>query len=556
MFSSTISLTPSAASSTRELERLGHLAPHRRLGRGAVERHAAAGKPGRDRCGRAARSASVTVGAVAAAAVAGRARIGPGAVRPDGDPLQPVDPRDRAAAGADLDHLDDRDAQRQAAALFEAVDARDLEGAAGLRLQIVDQADLRGGAAHVVGQHLVEPALPGDLGGEDRAARRARFDEPHRKADRGLDRGQPAARQHQEQRAGEPLAPQQRLEVGEVAADHAAGHRRWRRRSRSARIRASPARPRSTSVIGTPGQMFGQDLAGAALMRRVGEAVQKADRDRSRCRSAARRSASAATPASSSGASTRPCASMRSRTGKRSRRGTSGGGRSMLTSYCSKRFSCRISIVSRKPSVVTSAVLAPLRSISALVASVVPWMMIDEVAGRERRLAQHLVDRREDGALGRLRRGQDLGAAPPLARFERHIGKGAADVDAQSRALCHPIAPRPDLGRECSVRSARAVNPRAASGADKRRRRRAMIDRPAPGERGSARRLAGQENVVCGSVCSTKFRFPSPGPRRAKASASMKPSSKFPMPSSRALRACGFPSITSARCGRTTARPT
>src|SRR5271166_1590110 len=79
-------------------------------------------------------------------------------------------------------------------------------------------------------------------------------------------------------------------------------------------------------------------------------------------RSDARRSASRTTPASSSGTRTRPRASMRSRTGKRSRRGTSGGGRSILTSYCSNRFSCRISIVSRKPSVVRRAVLAPLRS--------------------------------------------------------------------------------------------------------------------------------------------------------------------------------------------------
>ncbi len=35
----------------------------------------------------------------------------------------------------------------------------------------------------------------------------------------------------------------------------------------------------------------------------------------------------------------------------------------------------RISITSRKPLVVISAVLAPRRSISALVASVVPWMI-------------------------------------------------------------------------------------------------------------------------------------------------------------------------------------
>ena len=44
----------------------------------------------------------------------------------------------------------------------------------------------------------------------------------------------------------------------------------------------------------------------------------------------------------------------------------------MKMSYCSKRFSCAISIESRKPLVVTSAVFAPLRSMMALVARVVP----------------------------------------------------------------------------------------------------------------------------------------------------------------------------------------
>ena len=129
----------------------------------------------------------------AAAAVAGGARIGAGAVGADGDAFQLVDARDRAAAGPDLDHLDDRDAQWQAAALFEAVDARDLESAAGLRLKIVDQADLRGRAAHIVRQNGVEPALPRDLAGKDGTPGGAAFDKTHRKADCGFDRRQPAS---------------------------------------------------------------------------------------------------------------------------------------------------------------------------------------------------------------------------------------------------------------------------------------------------------------------------------------------------------------------------
>ena len=78
--------------------------------------------------------------------------------------------RDRAAAGADLDHLDHRNAQRQAAAFEKAIDARHFERARGLRLRLVDQADLRGRAAHVEGQNLIEPVLARDAGGKDRAA--------------------------------------------------------------------------------------------------------------------------------------------------------------------------------------------------------------------------------------------------------------------------------------------------------------------------------------------------------------------------------------------------
>ena len=89
----------------------------------------AAGEVAADRCVPSTTSASVTVGSRAAAAVAGRAGLGAGAVGPDRDALQRVDAGDRAAAGADLDHLDDRDAHRQAAALQEARGAVDLERA-------------------------------------------------------------------------------------------------------------------------------------------------------------------------------------------------------------------------------------------------------------------------------------------------------------------------------------------------------------------------------------------------------------------------------------------
>ena len=91
--------------------------------------------------------------------------------------------------------------------------------------------------------------------------------------------------------------------------------------------------------------------------------------------------ASARTAASSSSISTLPRPSSRSGMPKRSSRATSGGGFIMKMSYCSKRCSNAISIESRKPSVTTSAVLAPLRSMMALVASVVPWMIRPRSAG-------------------------------------------------------------------------------------------------------------------------------------------------------------------------------
>src|SRR6185437_14967105 len=119
------------------------------------------------------------------------------------------------------------------------------------------------------------------------------------------------------------------------------------------------------------GQMPRQQRTNALLMLGVGEAVQKAHRDRLDLLPLELVDGAPGVLLVE-GTSTRPCASMRSRTGSRQRRGTSGGGSSILTSYCSKRFSWRISTVSRNPSVVRSAVLAPLRSMSALVASVVP----------------------------------------------------------------------------------------------------------------------------------------------------------------------------------------
>ena len=206
----------------------------------------AAGEILADRCVPSTTLASVTAGCRAAAAVAGRAGLGAGALRPDRDALQRVEARDRAAAGADLDHLDHGMRTGRPAALQEARGAVDLEQPRGVRLEVVDQADLGRGAAHVEASARVLAGAGRHLRRKDRAAGRARFDQPHREAPRRLDRGEAAARGHEVDRAAEsrPRAPSA---CARGSSPSAAAHRRWRPRSRCARTRASPGRPRWTA---------------------------------------------------------------------------------------------------------------------------------------------------------------------------------------------------------------------------------------------------------------------------------------------------------------------
>ena len=64
---------------------------------------------------------------------------------------------------------------------------------------------------------LLSPTPRRDLRREDRAAGRAGFDEAHRKVPRRLDRGEPAARRHQIDRAAELLDPQRLVHAREIA---------------------------------------------------------------------------------------------------------------------------------------------------------------------------------------------------------------------------------------------------------------------------------------------------------------------------------------------------
>ena len=137
------------------------------------------------------RSASVTVGSVAAAAVAGRPRIGAGAVRPDMQAAALVAPRDRAAAGPDLDDIDDRQLHRLAGeGIADDVAFLDRRDAVG------DQRRLRGGAAHVEADGALDAEKSRDASGADHAGDRPGFHHRDRRAPRLADRHGAAVRAH------------------------------------------------------------------------------------------------------------------------------------------------------------------------------------------------------------------------------------------------------------------------------------------------------------------------------------------------------------------------
>ena len=182
----------------RQAERLGDACANGVLGRFDVERHRPAEKvPGieisqhqvRIRHGR----------LVAAERVCRRTRHGAGALRSDLQAAQGVDARDRAAPGADFDHLDHRNLDGEAALFLETVLAVDLEFGRHQRVAVRDHAGLGGRAAHVEGEDVVVPeelAVPGCRQG---AACRSGLYEPDRRLGARVDLHQAAVGLHEEQ---------------------------------------------------------------------------------------------------------------------------------------------------------------------------------------------------------------------------------------------------------------------------------------------------------------------------------------------------------------------
>jgi hypothetical protein len=143
-----------------------------------------------------------------AASVAGRAGNGARAVRSNLKQAEAVARGDGATAGADLDHLDRLNLEREATAAVEALVTGDLKFATDHRLAIRHQAELCGGASHVEGHDACLIDLARIFRRRDRPGRRPRFDQPHRCARRSSARHNAAAGRHPKHPGDDPILAQ------------------------------------------------------------------------------------------------------------------------------------------------------------------------------------------------------------------------------------------------------------------------------------------------------------------------------------------------------------
>ena len=156
-------------------------------------------------------------GTFSAARVAGGTGVRTGAPGADRDPPHLVHARDGPAARADLYHLYHRDAQRNSAAPDEPRGTRNFEVSRSQGLGAVEEAELCGGAAHVEGDHRIEPELLRDAPGEERTTARAGLHETNRETGRGLEGGHSAPGGHHEERALEVVVLERASERGQIA---------------------------------------------------------------------------------------------------------------------------------------------------------------------------------------------------------------------------------------------------------------------------------------------------------------------------------------------------
>ena len=113
----------------------------------------------------------------AAAVVARRSRLGACAVWANFEEAQLIHPGEAATTGADLDHLDHRHLERQAATFFEAIDPGGLKVGGHQRRAVVDQADLGRCATHVERDNPLQLLPRAVKAGSQGASRRPRLDQ-------------------------------------------------------------------------------------------------------------------------------------------------------------------------------------------------------------------------------------------------------------------------------------------------------------------------------------------------------------------------------------------
>jgi hypothetical protein len=165
-----------------QTERLGDAA-HRLLGQLRGDRDLPVG----DRAGGHVAEDDVCVGdrwLDAAAPVAGRARVGARAARPDLEAASRIDPGDAAASRADLGDVDRRDSQQLTGAADQAASgghrAADLVLAATRDRAVLDQRRLGRRAAHVEGEQIADSELLPHPAGCHDARRRPRLEREDR----------------------------------------------------------------------------------------------------------------------------------------------------------------------------------------------------------------------------------------------------------------------------------------------------------------------------------------------------------------------------------------
>ncbi len=259
-------------------ERLGHVAADGLPRRLDVERH----RPAEEEAGIEVAEDEIGIGdgrPLAAAAVAGRPGIGARGVGPDLEQTEGVDAGDRAAAGADLDHLDHGQVDRQPGALLEAVAAVDLEAVRQQRLAAGDHRELGGGAPHIEGEQILVAGRGAEGRGGQRSPGGTALQQPDREASGRLDRGQRAGGDQHQQRAAESRPRQPLLQIAQVALDPGLdvdiGHGR-RGALVLADLRRHVGRDRDADI----GRGAPHGLPRASLQLGVGEAVEEGDGDR------------------------------------------------------------------------------------------------------------------------------------------------------------------------------------------------------------------------------------------------------------------------------------